>query len=31
VEIEEGRELPPGVDDPALVSEAELRPIRKKE
>jgi chromosome segregation protein len=29
VEIEEGRELPPGVDDPAKVSEADLRPIRK--
>jgi chromosome segregation protein len=28
VEVEEGRQLPPGVDDPALVSEAELRPIR---
>jgi chromosome segregation protein len=28
VELEEGRELPEGVDDPALVSEAELRPIR---
>jgi chromosome segregation protein len=28
VEAEEGRELPIGVDDPALVSEAELRPIR---
>jgi chromosome segregation protein len=28
VEPEEGRELPPGIDDPALVSEAELRPIR---
>jgi chromosome segregation protein len=28
VEMEEGRELPMGVDDPALVSEAELRPIR---
>jgi chromosome segregation protein len=33
VEIEEGRELPIGVDDPELVSEAELRPVRggKKE
>jgi chromosome segregation protein len=33
VEIEEGRELPIGVDDPAAVSEADLRPIRagKKE
>jgi chromosome segregation protein len=30
VEIEEGRELPIGVDDPGLVSEAELRPIRAK-
>jgi chromosome segregation protein len=28
VEIEEGRELPIGIDDPTLVSEAELRPIR---
>jgi chromosome segregation protein len=28
VELEEGRELPIGIDDPALVSEAELRPIR---
>ncbi|MDR1107504.1 MAG: AAA family ATPase [Spirochaetaceae bacterium] len=28
VEPEEGRELPVGVDDPALVSEAELRPIK---
>jgi chromosome segregation protein len=28
VEIEEGWELPLGVDDPALVTEAELRPIR---
>jgi chromosome segregation protein len=28
LEIEEGRELPVGVNDPALVSEAELRPIR---
>jgi chromosome segregation protein len=28
VEMEEGRELPAGVDDPALVSEADLRPIR---
>ena len=27
VEIEEGRELPIGIDDPARVSEAELRPI----
>jgi chromosome segregation protein len=30
VEIEEGRELPPGVDDPSRVREEELRPIRKK-
>ena len=29
VEFEEGRELPPGVDDPAKVSEAELRPVTK--
>jgi chromosome segregation protein len=28
VEPEEGRELPAGVDDPSLVSEADLRPIR---
>ncbi|MDR0374146.1 MAG: AAA family ATPase [Treponema sp.] len=28
VEIEEGRELPHGIDDPALTSEAKLRPIR---
>jgi chromosome segregation protein len=28
VEPEEGRELPLGIDDPTLVSEAELRPIR---
>ncbi|AEF84048.1 chromosome segregation protein SMC [Treponema primitia ZAS-2] len=28
VEPEEGRELPIGINDPALVSEAELRPIR---
>ncbi|MDR1903796.1 MAG: AAA family ATPase [Treponema sp.] len=28
VEIEEGRELPPGVNDPAQVSEADLHPIR---
>jgi chromosome segregation protein len=28
VEAEEGRELPAGVDDPALVSEEALRPIR---
>ena len=30
VEPEEGRELPPGVDDPSKVSEEELRPIRSK-
>jgi chromosome segregation protein len=30
VEYEDGRELPLGVDDPAQVSEAELRPIRTK-
>jgi homoserine kinase len=28
VEFEEGRELPLGVDDPALVTEEQLRPIR---
>jgi chromosome segregation protein len=28
VEPEEGRELPLGVDDPARVQEADLRPIR---
>jgi len=28
VEPEEGRELPPGVDDPAKVTEEQLRPIR---
>jgi hypothetical protein len=28
VEAEAGRELPPGVDDPSKVSEADLRPIR---
>jgi chromosome segregation protein len=28
VEPEEGRELPPGVNDPAKISEAEFRPIR---
>jgi chromosome segregation protein len=27
VETEEGRELPPGVDDPSKVTEAQLRPI----
>ncbi|MDR2135685.1 MAG: AAA family ATPase [Treponema sp.] len=31
VEYENGRELPPGIDDPAMVSEAELRPIRGKD
>jgi chromosome segregation protein len=31
VEVEEGRELPPGIDDSSLVSEAELRPVRGKE
>jgi chromosome segregation protein len=31
VEIEEGRELPAGVDDPALISEAELRPIKNRQ
>ena len=30
VEPEEGRELPIGVNDPALVSEAELRPIKSQ-
>jgi len=30
VEKEEGRELPPGVNDPAKVSEEELRPIRSR-
>ncbi|MFP3089520.1 AAA family ATPase [Treponema sp. TIM-1] len=30
VEPEEGRELPLGIDDPALVSEAELRPIKSQ-
>jgi chromosome segregation protein len=28
VEYEDGRELPPGIDDPAQVDEVELRPIR---
>ena len=28
VAVEEGRELPPGVDDPSKVSETQLRPIR---
>ena len=30
VEIEEGRELPIGVDDPQKISESELRPIMRK-
>jgi chromosome segregation protein len=30
VEPEEGRELPPGVDDPSQVSEEDLRPIRAR-
>jgi chromosome segregation protein len=30
VESEEGRELPPGMDDPSKVSEADLRPIRSR-
>jgi len=30
VELEEGRELPPGVDDPSKVSEEDLRPIRAR-
>ena len=30
VEYEEGRELPPGVNDPLAVSEEELRPIRSR-
>jgi chromosome segregation protein len=30
VEWEEGRELPPGVDDPSSVSEEDLRPIRTR-
>jgi chromosome segregation protein len=30
IETEEGRELPIGIDDPALVSEETLRPIRAK-
>ena len=30
VELEEGRELPPGVDDPSQVSEEDLRPIRAR-
>ena len=29
VEIEEGRQLPPGIDDPAKVSEEQLHPIRR--
>ncbi|GHV82794.1 chromosome partition protein Smc [Spirochaetia bacterium] len=28
VAVEDGRELPPGVDDPALVTEAQLHPLR---
>jgi chromosome segregation protein len=28
VEAEEGRELPPGIDDPSLVTEADLHPLR---
>ncbi|GHU09303.1 chromosome partition protein Smc [Spirochaetia bacterium] len=30
VEVEDGRELPEGIDDPALVSEEELHPIRAR-
>ena len=30
VEKEEGRELPPGVDDPSKVSEEDLRPVRAR-
>ena len=30
VELEEGRELPPGIDDPSKVSEEDLRPIRAR-
>ena len=30
-ELEEGRELPPGVDDPAEVSDEQLRPVRAKQ
>jgi chromosome segregation protein len=30
VEPEEGRELPPGVDDPSKVSEEDLRPVRAR-
>jgi chromosome segregation protein len=30
VEREEGRELPPGVDDPSRVSEEDLRPVRAR-
>ena len=30
VEKEEGRELPPGIDDPLKVSEEELRPVRAR-
>ena len=31
VEVEDGRELPPGIDDPAKVSEAELHPLGRSE
>jgi chromosome segregation protein len=31
VEPEEGRELPPGVEDPAKVKAEDLRPIRSKQ
>jgi len=30
VELESGRELPPGINDPSKVSEADLRPIRSR-
>ena len=30
IEPEEGRELPPGIDDPSVVSEEDLRPIRAR-
>jgi len=30
-EVEEGRELPPGVNDPSQVSDAQLRPIRARQ
>jgi chromosome segregation protein len=29
-EKEEGRELPPGLDDPSKVSEEDLRPVRSR-